>query len=136
MPNQAGSLGRWLVADNSYEIGFGKPPRHTQFHKGQSGNPKGRPKGSKNIDVLIRKALEEKVIVKGPGGRRLISKFEAALTQQANKAASGDPRAFREILRLRERVQEQEPFLSPPNFVVNFIRPRNTKPDLNKDDEE
>ena len=73
------------------------------------------------------------MIVKGPGGRRLISKFEAALTQQANKAASGDPRAFREILRLRERVQEQEPFLSPPNFVVNFIRPRNTKPGPNKD---
>jgi len=82
------------VADNSDEIGFGKPPKHTQFRKGQSGNPKGRPKGSKNINVLIRKALEEKVTVKGPGGTRSMSKCEAALMQQANKAANGDPRAF------------------------------------------
>jgi hypothetical protein len=123
MSNQAANLGRWPVADNSDYIGFGKPPKHTQFRKGQSGNPKGRPKGSKNINVLIRKALEEKVTVKGPGGTRSISKFEAALMQQANKAANGDPRAFREVLRLREKVQEQEPYLNAPDFVVNFIDP-------------
>jgi hypothetical protein len=111
------------VADNSDEIGFGKPPKHTQFRKGQSGNPKGRPKGSKNINVLIRKTLEEKVIVKGPGGTRSMSKFEAALMQQANKAASGDPRAFQVVLRLHEKVQEQEPYLNAPEFVVNFIDP-------------
>jgi hypothetical protein len=116
------------VADNSDEIGFGKPPKHTQFRKGQSGNPNGRPKGSKNINVLIRKALEEKVTVKGPGGTRSMSKFEAALMQQANKAANGDPRAFREVLRLREKVQEQEPYLNAPEFVVNFIDPVTKQP--------
>jgi hypothetical protein len=116
------------VADNSDAIGFGKPPKHTQFRKGQSGNPNGRPKGSKNINVLIRKALEEKVTVKGPGGTRSMSKFEAALMQQANKAANGDPRAFREVLRLREKVQEQEPYLNAPEFVVNFVDPVTKKP--------
>jgi hypothetical protein len=124
------------VADNSDEFGFGKPPKHTQFRKGQSGNPNGRPKGSKNINVLIRKALEEKVTVKGPGGTRSMSKFEAALMQQANKAANGDPKAFREILRLREKVQEQEPYLNAPEFVVNFIDPVTKRPVKTEDEEE
>jgi hypothetical protein len=133
--NQAGNWGRWLVADNSDEIGFGKPPKHTQFRKGQSGNPKGRPKGSKNIIVLIRKALEEKVTVKGPGGTHSMSTFEAALMQQANKAASGDIRAFREVLRVHEKVQEQEPYLNAPEFVVNFIDPPNRKPSAEENGE-
>jgi hypothetical protein len=61
-------------------------------------------------------------------------KFEAALTQQANKAASGDPNAFRVVLRLREKVQEQEPYLSPaPEFVVNFIDPVTKKPVTTED---
>jgi len=123
------------VAHNSDEIGFGKPPKHTQFRKGRSGNPKGRPKGSKNIIVLIRKTLEEKVIVKGPGGTHSMSKFEAALMQVANKAASGDIRAFREVLRLREKVQEQEAYLNYPEFVVNFIDPPNRKPSAEEDGE-
>ena len=133
-PNQAGNLGRCFVTNDSNEICYGKPPKHTQFRKGQSGNPKGRPKGSKNITALIRKVLEEKVIVKGPDGTHSISKFEAALTQQANKAASGDPNAFRVVFRLCEKVQEQEPYLTPaPEFVVNFIDPVTKKPVTTED---
>jgi hypothetical protein len=122
MPNQARNLRRWLVADNSYEVGFGKPPKHTQFQKGRSGNPKGRPRGSKNIYALIQKVLEEKVVVKGPRGTNSMSKFEAALTQQVNKAAGGDAKAFREVLRLSEKVQDQEPYLNAPTFTVNWVK--------------
>ena len=122
------------MADNSYDVGFGKPPKHSQFRKGRSGNPKGRPKGSKSISALIRKILEDKVIVKGPGGTRSITKLEAALMQLVNKAASGDIKALREIVRLREKMEEQEPYLNAPTFVVNFVDPDPGKPRTEEDD--
>jgi hypothetical protein len=122
-PKQGSNLGRWLVTDDSYKVGFGKPPKHTQFRKGRSGNPNGRPKGSKNFYALIRKILEAKVIVKSPGGTRSMTKLDAALTQLANKALSGDLKALREVLRLAEKVQEQEPYLNAPTFTVNFVKP-------------
>ena len=51
-----------------YEVGYGKPPRHSQFVKGQSGNPRGRPAGAKNLKTLLNKALNELVIVTGMAG--------------------------------------------------------------------
>ena len=40
--------GKKLVPHAGYEVGYGKPPMETRFKKGQSGNPRGRPKGAKN----------------------------------------------------------------------------------------
>jgi hypothetical protein len=121
------------VADDFDEIGFGKPPKHTQFRKGQSGNPKGRPKGSKNISVRIRRILEEKVIVKTNGGTRSMAMFDALLMQLFNKAMSGDIKSLQEVIRLTEKLQEQEPHLNAPEFVVNFIDPVTKKPVTTED---
>ena len=44
---------------DNYEIGYGKPPRHAGFKKGQSGNPRGRPPGAKNLTMLLNDALNE-----------------------------------------------------------------------------
>jgi Family of unknown function (DUF5681)/Histidine kinase-, DNA gyrase B-, and HSP90-like ATPase len=63
-------------------VGYGKPPRHTRFKKGQSGNLKGRPKGSQNLTTLLSEALNERVIVTENGGRRRIT-----MRQAINQAA-------------------------------------------------
>ena len=53
MSNDKDSKGDSLPEqDEAYAVGWGKPPRHTRFKKGQSGNPKGRPPGSKNMNTL------------------------------------------------------------------------------------
>jgi Family of unknown function (DUF5681) len=78
-----------------YEVGYGKPPTDTQFKAGRSGNPKGRPKGSRSAITILRKALEEKVVVQENGRRRTRSKAEVMCAQLANKAAGGDLSALR-----------------------------------------
>src|SRR6516225_5544533 len=86
---------RPVLSDNTrdYDIGYGKPPRHSRFQKGQSGNPRGRPSGSKNLSTLLSEALNEPVIVTENGKRRKISKRQAVITQLVNQSAKGDWRA-------------------------------------------
>ncbi len=85
-------------SDNSYAVGYRKPPKHTQFPKGRSGNPKGRPKGSQNVSTIFRRVARQRVKVTGDGRSRYITKLEATVTQLSNQAASGEPRAIREYL--------------------------------------
>jgi hypothetical protein len=54
--------------------------------------------------------------------------FDALLMQLVNKAMSGDMKSLQEVIRLIEKLQEQEPYLNAPEFVVNFIDPVTKKP--------
>ncbi len=92
---------------DSDAVGYGKPPRHTQFHKGQSGNAAGRPKGALNLATALERTLKEQVLVNEHGRRRTITKFQAALTQLVNKAASGDPRAIALLLNIVQVVESR-----------------------------
>src|SRR5438128_100740 len=104
-----------------YQVGYGKPPRHTQFKKGQSGNPKGRPKGSENFAKLTRRILNEKIVIRENGERRTITKWQAALKQLVNKGASGDLRAIRELLKLQAEMAQQEATIDD-KIVVKIVR--------------
>jgi hypothetical protein len=74
--------------DTDYGVGYGKPPRHTRFVKGQSGNPRGRPPGARNFATLLNEALNERVLVTENGGRRKVSKRQAIVTQLVNRSAT------------------------------------------------
>ena len=93
-----------------YEVGYGKPPRHTRFAKGQSGNPRGRPRGAKNFTTLLDATLNEPVTVTENGGRRKVSKRQAIVTQLVNRSATADFRAIKILLdKLRDIERETEP---------------------------
>jgi hypothetical protein len=92
--------------ESSNEIGYGKPPRESRFQKGVSGNPKGRPRGSRNLASVVLRESQKKVAINDSRGRREITKLEAALMQLANKSAQGDLRATREFIPLVERSEE------------------------------
>lgn len=87
-----------------YEVGYRKPPQHSRFKPGQSGNPRGREKGSLNLQTLVDKALRQKVTVKEQGKPRQITKAEVIATRIVNNAAtSGDPRAIRLLMEIDRR---------------------------------
>jgi len=91
----------------AYEIGFGKPPKHSRFRKGLSGNPKGRPKGRRNLATVLERTLQEKVVINENGVRKTVTKLEAAAKQLVNKAAAGDLAALRQLTALAGSSVEQ-----------------------------
>ena len=101
-------------SDVYYNAGYRKPPKRTQFSKGQSGNPKGRPKGSQNFSTILAKAGRQRVKVTTNGRSRYITKFEASMLQLMNKAAAGDLKAIRELLFWIKSLEESEQTALPP----------------------
>ncbi|MEO3475360.1 DUF5681 domain-containing protein [Roseomonas sp. CAU 1739] len=99
-------------------VGYGRPPTHTQFKPGQSGNPKGRPSGSANITTLIEETLNEKVPVTEGGRRRSITKAKAIAKQLVNKAARGDLQATR-LLLPQQKAAAANPQQAEPNTSTN-----------------
>jgi len=84
----------------SLKIGYGRPPEHAQFKPGQSGNPKGRPKGTPGLASVVRAATAERVTIVENGKRKSVSKLDAAVKQAVNQAAGGDHRAMRMLVDL------------------------------------
>ena len=104
--------------ERDYEVGYGKPPPHTRFVKGQSGNSRGRPRGAKNMKTLLTKALNELVVVTDNGGRRKISKREAIITQLVNRSAKADFKAIQILLgMIRDIESDTDPHSSDPTFT-------------------
>jgi hypothetical protein len=85
------------------KVGYGQPPKHTQFKKGQSGNPKGRPKqvqAHMPVSRIIRHSLSEEVQGQVNGKTRKMTKLEAIIEVQSAKALKGDTRAAKLVIDL------------------------------------
>jgi hypothetical protein len=82
------------------EIGYGCPPRHTRFQRGQSGNPDGRRKGVRTLAIDVKRTLRATVKLKDNGKVKRVSTQEAALMRLKEKALKGDQRALDRLLEL------------------------------------
>lgn len=78
---------------DAYKVGYRRPPKEHQFEPGQSGNPKGRPKGSKNEETILNNLLNRRIEIREAGRSRKISVLEAVLLKFAEEALRGNPRA-------------------------------------------
>ncbi|WP_170331374.1 DUF5681 domain-containing protein [Ruegeria arenilitoris] len=83
-----------------YEVGYGKPPKVTQFKKGRSGNPKGRPKGAKGVNASLKRELEAKITVREGNREVRISKAEAIAKRLTAGALKGDTKLMMALLKL------------------------------------
>lgn len=91
-------------SEADYEVGYGKPPKHTQFKPGQSGNPRGRPKGTKNLKTDLMEELGEKIVVREGEETRRVSKQRAVVKTLVAKTLKGDGHSGRLLTGLMMRL--------------------------------
>jgi len=123
-----------MSSKRDYDVGYKKPPKHTRFRAGESGNPKGRPPRSKNFSTLLGKALDEPVIAVDSGRRRTISKREAIIAQLVNGSAQGDLKAIHLLVNILENIERRQattvpdslPFTEEDQEIIEHIKSRIT----------
>lgn len=81
-------------------VGPGKPPRHARFQPGQSGNPKGRPKGSKNFATILQQQLTKKITITVDGKPRRMTVQEVIARRLATDSMKGTTKAMELLIRL------------------------------------
>jgi hypothetical protein len=102
-------------------VGYGRPPSHTRFKAGQSGNPKGRPKNRKNIATLLLEVLDEKLPIREGDKTKTVSKAEAMIRATVIKALKGDAKSFQMLMELLEKIRQEQK--SAPTRVVRMPFP-------------
>jgi hypothetical protein len=107
------STGRQAAAGAGYAVGYGKPPLHTRFRKGQSGNPRGRPRRKTDLASLLTEALNRPNAAEG---RNAGTQREAIIAALVEKSASGDLHATKLLFELMRQIgPAAEPPASPEN---------------------
>ena len=106
-----------------YEVGYCRPPEHSRFQPGRSGNPSGRPKGTQNFKTLFQKIMKEQISLREGSVTKKISKAEAILRGLVLGAMKGDSRSQMTLFKLAEQTgqfdQDREPLTAITRIIVN-----------------
>jgi len=84
------------------KVGYGRPPVHSRFKPGHSGNPKGRPKGQRNLASEIARAMAMPVPVTVNGRRKNVSTMTALVWRVREKALGGDHKSLQLLINLHQ----------------------------------
>ncbi len=89
-------------------VGYGRPPNATSWKKGQSGNPKGKPKGCKSLKTIMTQWANGKVIVKMNGHAKTLSNMEEQIERLNVMALNGDLKAMALLLQLAKQFVPED----------------------------
>jgi hypothetical protein len=82
-----------MAENDDSSSGYGRPPLHSRFKPGQSGNPRGRPKGAVSFKSDLLDELSETIAVREDGGEVRITKQRAIVKNLVAASIGGDPKA-------------------------------------------
>ncbi len=111
-----------MSANDDAEGGYGRPPKHTRFKPGRSGNAKGRPKGGRNLKTDLANMLQKRVAIREDGELRHVSRQEAMLLTLYAKAVQGDMRASSQLIAMLTKTEPREKAPSQPEVVTEKDR--------------
>jgi hypothetical protein len=95
-----GNDGESTMAAGDAPVGYRRPPRQHQFKPGQSGNPRGRPKGAPGLRTIFEAELGQRVRGTHNGKVVSFSKLQVVVKRMVDKAMSGDQRAIEQLITL------------------------------------
>jgi hypothetical protein len=117
--------------DKDYEVGYGRPPKASRFRPGQSGNPRGRAKATKNLRTMLIETLERRVLVRENGRARRLTFKEVIIRGLVNDAAQQSPGAVKLLFALVGRqgddggegvVDSAQQLAEDGEIIENFLR--------------
>ena len=94
-------------------VGYRRPPVHTRFKPGQSGNPRGRPKGARSADAIIKAVIGRKVTLHEGGVGRKVDLLEAVVLRLAQDALKGNPKTAALLIKLAQGFSDSEDTTDP-----------------------
>jgi uncharacterized protein DUF5681 len=127
-----------------YEVGYGKPPQHTRFRKGQSGNPRGRARHTKNLKTDLLEELQERILVREGTSERRLSKQRAMLKSLTMKAIKGDTRSTSILLNMVLRILDgnaesaaaEPPLTAEERAIIDHLEQRLRRPSYGRTDDQ
>src|ERR1041384_1783778 len=105
----------------SYAVGYCRPPLHTRFKPGQSGNPSGRVKGSKNLRTLFHQILNEQIPLQDGAQTKKVTKAEALMRRLVIGALKGDSRSVMTWLRSAGQTGEFESDIGNQPLSIQWL---------------
>ena len=98
--------------EQNYKVGPGRPPIHTRFKKGRSGNPGGKRK--QNMPALLADTLDEPIFITIDGERRQLTKRQAVIHQLVDKSTTADLRATKMLFDMIKDAEHKAGIVTPP----------------------
>ena len=116
------SRGSW-GSDWNMAVGYKKPPKHSQFQPGRSGNPKGRRRKQKGPRQLLEDALNEAATVTENGKSKVLSKKQIVFKVLVASAIKGNSKAMSAVFKLMNDcgiTDELEPSVN--EMMIKLVR--------------
>lgn len=113
---------RIKMADDIFEeIGYGRPPKKYQFKKGQSGNPGGRPKGTKSAGDAVIENMNKRVPARINGRPITTNVQDAVIKAQIKKALEGDTRAAKFLVDMNDQAEKRKYYMETAADYLNKL---------------